>query len=336
MHVRMDHAAALPRDYVTLGRTGTCVSRLCLGTMTFGAEADEATSAHIYARARDAGINFFDTADMYGTGTAETILGRLTADDRDDVVIASKGYFPMGPDVNAGGLARRYLTRAVERSLARLGTDRLDLYYVHHFDDATPIEAVVRTLDDLQRAGKVVYLGVSNWAAWQIATALGASAREHLARFDVVQPMYNLVRRQAEVEILPLAAAEGLAVVPYSPLGAGLLTGKYGVDTRPAQGRLVENQKYMDRYSLATDYEVAQRLSAFAAEIGAAPAALAMAWVMTHPAVTAPIIGARSVAQLDGSLAALSVAMTPELRADVSALAPTPAPATDRTEQLRA
>lgn len=325
-----------PRDYVILGRTATRVSRLCCGTMTFGAEADEDTSAQIYARVRDAGINFFDTADMYGTGTAERILGRLMVGDRDDLVVASKAYFPMGEDANAGGLARRHLVRAVEASLSRLGTDRLDLYYVHHFDDVTPIESVMRTLDDLQRAGKVVYLGVSNWAAWQIATALGVSAREHLARFDVVQPMYNLVRRQAEVEILPLAVAEGLAVVPYSPLGAGLLTGKYGIDRRPHTGRLVENQKYMDRYSLQTDYDVADRFTAVAAEIGVAPASLAVAWVLAHPAVTAPIIGARNLDQLESSLAALDIDMTTELRARISALSPTPHPATDRTEQLRA
>lgn len=322
-------------DYVILGRTGTQVSRLCCGTMTFGAEADEDTSAQIYARARDAGINFFDTADMYGIGVAERVLGRLMIGDRDELVIATKGYFAMSDDVNSGGLARRHLLRAVEASLTRLGTDRIDLYYVHHFDPLTPIEALVRTLDDLQRAGKIIYLGVSNWAAWQIATALGVSSREHLARFDVVQPMYNLVRRQVEVEILPLAAAENLAVVPYSPLGAGLLTGKYGVGRRPHEGRLVENQKYMDRFSLPTDYAIAERFSALADEIGVAPAALAIAWVMAHPAVTAPIIGARSLNQLDGCLPALQVEMTPELREQISALTPPPPPATDRTELLK-
>lgn len=320
---------------VILGDTGTTVSRLALGTMTFGAEADEEISARIYARARDAGVTFVDTADMYGLGASERIVGRLIRGDRDELVLASKAYFPMGDGPNDGGLSRRHLTRAVEASLTRLGTDRLDLYYVHHFDDATPIAEVMRTLTDLQRAGKIVYLGVSNWAAWQIATAQGIAAREHLARFAVVQPQYSLVRRQAEVEILPLAAAEHLAVVPYSPLGAGLLTGKYGVARRPEQGRLVENQRYRDRFSLDTDYQVADDFTALAAEIGVPAPALALAWVMSHPAVTAPIIGARSVAQLDGSLAALQVTMTPELRARISALAPTPPPATDRTELLR-
>lgn len=319
---------------VILGRTGTYVSPLALGTMTFGAEADEDTSAQIYARARDAGITLIDTADMYGAGISERILGRLIRPDRDELILASKAYFPMG-GVNDQGLSRRYLTRAVEASLARLATDRLDIFYVHSFDDAIPIDEVMRTLSDLQRSGNVVYLGVSNWAAWQIATAQGAAAREHLARFEVIQPQYSLVRRQAEVEILPLALAEKMAVVPYSPLGAGLLTGKYGVGRRPEQGRLLDNQRYRDRFSLQTDFAVAEAFSELAAEIGVAAPALAVAWAMGHPVVTAPIIGARSVAQLEGSLGALDVEMTPELRAQISALSPTPPPATDRTELLR-
>lgn len=323
-------------DYVALGRTGVLVSPLCMGTMTFGSEADEQTSAELYARARDVGINFFDTADMYGTGAAETILGRLMASERDDLVVASKVYFPMSADPNAQGLSRRHIMRAAEASLARLGTDRLDIYFVHHFDARTPIEQTLHALDDLQRQGKIVYAGVSNWAAWQIATALGVSARELLARFEVVQPMYSLVRRQVEVEILPLAAAEQLGVVTYSPLGGGLLTGKYGTKTRPSVGRLVENQRYIDRYSLDSDYATADSFAALARELDCSVIALAVAWVLANPAVTAPIIGARNVDQLEGSLAALDIAMTPELRARVSALTPTPAPATDRTELLKA
>ena len=192
-------------EYVTVGGTGVRVSPLCFGTMSFGSEADEATSGEMFARCRDAGINFFDTANVYGGGASETILGKLIAGSRDDLVITSKVFFPTGSDVNAGGLSRRHITRAVEDSLTRLGTDRLDFYFVHNFDERTPIEETVRTLDDLQAQGKILYPAVSNWAAWQIATALGVAAREHLARFELIQPMYNLVRRQAEVEILPLA-----------------------------------------------------------------------------------------------------------------------------------
>ena len=324
-------------DYVTVGATGVQVSPLCFGTMTFGAEADEQTSAQLYARARDAGINFFDTANVYSAGVSEQILGKLITGSRDDLVIASKVFFPVGADVNARGLSRRHIRQAVDDSLARLGTDRLDFYFVHAFDDRTPIEQTLHALDDLVHQGKILYPAVSNWAAWQIATALGVSAREGLARFELAQPMYNLVRRQAEVEILPLAAAANLGVVPYSPLGGGLLTGKYGSSTRPAGGsRLVDNAMYIDRYSLETDYLVAERFTDFARELGVAPPALGVAWVMSHPAVTAPIIGARNLDQLDGSLAALDIEMTPELRAKVSALSPTPPPANDRTETQKA
>jgi aryl-alcohol dehydrogenase-like predicted oxidoreductase len=319
-----------------VGKTGVRVSPLCFGTMLFGSDTDEETSAAMFAACRDAGINFFDTADVYNGGASETILGKLIAGSRDDLVITSKAFFPTGGDVNARGLSRRHVTRAVENSLARLGTDRLDFYFVHNFDETVPIEETVRTLDDLQRQGKILYPAVSNWAAWQIASALGVSARDHLARFELIQPMYNLARRQAEVEILPLARAENLGVISYSPLGGGLLTGKYGKGKRPGTGRLVENPLYVDRYSLDSDYVTADRFTAFAADAGIAPATLAVAWVMSNPDVTAPIIGARSPAQLADSLAALDVAMTPRLRAEISALSPAPPPATDRTEVLKA
>jgi aryl-alcohol dehydrogenase-like predicted oxidoreductase len=319
-------------DYVTVGATGVQVSPLCFGTMTFGAEADEQTSAQLYARVRDAGINFFDTANVYSAGVSEQILGKLFAGSRDEVVISSKVFFPVGTDVNARGLSRRHILQAVDDSLSRLGTDRLDFYFVHAFDDRTPIDQSLQALDHLVQQGKVLYPAVSNWAAWQIATALGVSARDGLARFELIQPMYSLVRRQVEVEILPLAQAANLGVVPYSPLGGGLLTGKYGTSTRPDSGRLVENPMYIDRYSQDSDYLVAERFSTFARELGVAPAALGVAWVMSHPAVTAPIIGARNLEQLEGSLAALDLEMTPQLRATVSALSPTPPPAHDRTE----
>jgi aryl-alcohol dehydrogenase-like predicted oxidoreductase len=322
-------------DYVTAGSTGVQVSPLCLGTMSFGDEADEDVSAQMFHRARKAGINFFDTADVYGQGASEEILGKLVSGSRDEAVIASKVFFPTGQDVNARGLSRRHIARAVEASLARLGTEWIDFYFVHAFDELTPIEETLGALDDLQRQGKIRYPAVSNWAAWQIAMALGISAREHLARFGLIEPMYNLVRRQAEVEILPLAEAQKMGVVTYSPLGGGLLTGKYGTGKRPESGRLVENARYADRYGLQTDYATADRFTAFAQEIGVTPATLAVAWAMSHPAVTAPIIGARNLAQLEDSLAALNLEMTGELREKISALSPAPAPATDRTETLK-
>jgi len=320
-------------EYRTLGQTGVQVSRLCFGTMSFGGIADEETSAAMFHRCREVGINFFDTANVYSDGRSEEILGRLIADCRDEIVLTSKVGFPIGEGVNKQGLSRRHIMLAVEASLRRLGTDRLDLYFLHTFEPQTPIEETLRALDDLVRQGKILYPAASNWAAWQIATALGVSAREGLARFACIQPMYNLVKRQAEVEILPLAQVENLGVISYSPLGGGLLTGKYGTERRPESGRLVEREVYMRRYGDPTYYGIAERFSAHARERGVHPATLAVAWVMSHPAITAPIVGARDVEQLEASLAAADVAMTPEWRAEISALSVEPPPATDRTEE---
>ncbi|WP_415855106.1 aldo/keto reductase [Sinomonas sp. G460-2] len=321
-------------DYRTVGSTGVQVSPLCFGTMSFGAEADEETSAAMYRRVRELGINFFDTANVYSGGRSEEILGKLAAGERDDLVITSKVGFPMGADPNAQGLSRRHIMQSVEASLARLGTDRIDFYFVHTFDERTPIEQTLRALDDLQQQGKILYPAVSNWAAWQIATALGVSAREGLARFELIQPMYNLVKRQAEVELLPLAQGENLGVITYSPLGGGLLTGKYRAGQQPAGGRLVENARYTDRYGAESDRVTAERFVGFADDAGVSPVALAVAWAMGHPGVTAPIVGARNVEQLEGSLAALEIDLTPEIRDQISALSPTPPPATDRAEVL--
>ncbi len=320
-------------EYRTLGRTGVQVSRLCMGTMSFGGDADEESAAAMYRRARDLGINFFDCADVYAGGRSEEILGRLMAGERDELIIASKVHYPMGPGVNDRGLSRRHIMLAVEGSLRRLGTDRLDLYFLHGFDDKTPIEEPLRALDDLVHAGKILYPAVSNWAAWQIAKALGISAANGLARFACIQPMYNLVKRQAEVEILPLAQSEGLGVITYSPLASGLLTGKYSGGSRPERGRLLVNQVHIQRYADPSYRDVAERFVAHARARGVNPASLAVAWVMAHPAVTAPIIGARNVEQLEASLGALQIEMTPEWRAEIASLSPEPPPATDRSEE---
>lgn len=320
-------------EYRVLGRTGVKVSSLCFGTMSFGGIADEKTAAAMFHRCRDVGINFVDTANVYAGGRSEEILGQLITDCRDELVLSSKVGVTTGKDVNAGGLSRRHIALAVEDSLRRLQTDRLDLYFVHTFDSHTPMEETLRGLDELVRQGKVLYLGVSNWAAWQMTKALGISAHEGLSRFECIQPMYNLVKRQAEVEILPLAQAEQVGVISYSPLGGGLLSGKYGKSSRPESGRLVENTMYMSRYGDPAYYEIAERFTAHAEERGVHPASLAVAWVMSHPAITAPIIGARNVEQLEASLAALDVEMTPEWRAEISALSIEPPPATDRSEE---
>jgi len=320
-------------EYRTLGRTGVKVSCLCMGTMSFGGDADEATSAAMFNRCREVGINFFDTANVYNNGRSEEILGKLIASCRDEIVLTSKVYIPTGKDVNARGLSRRNMMLAVEASLRRLNTDRLDVYFAHGFDGSASMEDTLRAFDDLVRQGKVLYPAASNWAAWQVAKALGLSAKESLARFECLQPMYSLVKRQAEVEILPLAQAEQIGVISYSPLGGGVLTGKYTTTSKPDKGRVVNNVKYVQRYSLPVYYEIAERLTAHAQERGLAPATLAVAWVMSHPAITAPIIGARSVEPLGASLAALDVKMTPQWRAEISALSVEPPPATDRLEE---
>ncbi len=320
-------------EYRFLGKTGVQVSRLCFGTMSFGGDADEETSAAMYRRCREVGINFFDCANGYAGGRSEQILGRLVGPERDNIVLTSKVYFPVGQDVNARGLSRRHIMQAVEASLKRLNTDRIDVYFLHRFDENTPIEETLAALDDLVSQGKVLYNGASNWAAWQIAKALGVSACHGWAAFEVIQPMYNLVKRQAEVEILPLAQSEGLGVITYSPLGGGLLSGKYSTAGRPETGRLQENPVYASRYAVPEYLEVTERFNRYAAERNLHPAALAVAWVMSNPAVTAPIIGARNLDQLAGSLAALDIRMTPEWRAEISALSIEPPPATDRNEE---
>ena len=320
--------------YRTVGKTGVQVSRFCFGTMSFGGNADEETSQAMFQRCREAGMNFFDTANVYSQGRSEELLGECLADCRDEMVITTKVFYPMGKDMNARGLSRRHVMLEVEQSLRRLKTDRIDFYFMHLFDENTPMEETLRALDDLQAQGKILYPAVSNWAAWQIAKALGISAKEQLARFELLQPMYNLVKRQAEVEMLPLAVSEQLGVISYSPLGGGLLTGKYGVNKRPEQGRLVEEQRYTDRYADEMNFVVADRFTTYAAEHGMHPATLAVAWVMSNPAITAPIIGARNLEQLEPSLAALDVDMTPQWRNEISSLSVTPAPATDRAETL--
>ncbi len=320
-------------DYVALGRTGIRVSQLCFGTMSFGGDADREESRRMFAACRDAGINFFDCANVYNAGISEQILGELMASERDSLVITSKCVQEAGPDVNDHGASRRHIMLSVEASLKRLRTDRLDVLFMHRWDEATDLEQTLRALDDLVTSGKVLYVGASNYAAWQIARALGISERRGWARFDMLQPMYNLVKRQAETEILPLAAAEELAVISYSPVGGGLLSGKYRPQSGPETGRIIDNQMYAKRYAEPWMVETAAAFTERAGELGVHPVSLAVAWAGAHPAVTCPIIGARSVEQLRPSLDSVSVDMTPELRAELAALSRTPPPATDRLEE---
>lgn len=322
-------------QYAQLGRTGVKVSRLAFGTMTFGGDADEATSRALFHRCLDAGINHFDTADVYNGGRSEEILASLIGERRDELVIASKAYFPTGSDRNARGTSRRHLVRACEASLRRLATDRIDLYYLHRFDDDADLEESLRAMESLVSRGKVLYPAVSNFAAWQVTKALGLQALHHWSPFVAIQPMYNLVKRQCESELLPMARSERLAVFPYSPLGGGLLSGKYGANDRPASSRLSDWPMYRLRYGEGPLYEVAEQFRALAHEFNVHPATLAIAWVMAQPGITAPLLGARSLAQLEPALAAADYALDPALAARVTALFPSPPPATDRNEEGR-
>ena len=318
--------------YKPLGSTGVRVSELCFGTMSFGGDADESTSAAMYKACRDAGINFFDCADQYNKGRSEEILGELIQGHRDDLVITTKCFNPVSDDINARGTSRRHVVRAIESSLKRLRTDRVDVLFLHQFDKRTPIEESMRALEDLVRSGKVLYPAVSNYAAWQAQRAVDIQERNNWARLQVMQPMYNLVKRQAEVEILPMAEANGIGVIPYSPGAAGLLSGKY---SGAASGRLKSNKMYEARYGEEWMFEVADKFATFCKARSLNPVATAVAWVGAHPAITAPIIGARNVEQLRDSLAAADVAMTPALRAEITELSRTPPPATDRLEEIK-
>jgi aryl-alcohol dehydrogenase-like predicted oxidoreductase len=320
-------------NYRPLGRTGLQVSPLCFGTMAFGGDADAAEAARMYHAGRDAGINFFDTADQYNAGKSEEILGELIRGHRDDLVIATKCFNPTGGDVNARGANRRHVRRAVEASLKRLGTDRVDVLFLHHYDAHAPLEEHMRSLEDVVRAGKVLYPAVSNYSAWQTQAALGYQQRNGWAPLQVIQPMYSLVKRQAEVELLPMAQANGVGVVAYSPAGGGLLSGRYL--QAGATGRHTTNKMYKARYSDEWMHETAAKFVAFCKERGWHPMSAAVAWVGAHPAITAPIIGARSLDQLRASLDSMKIGMTPEVRSQIAAFSRTPPPATDRTDEQK-
>ncbi len=301
--------------------------------MSFGGDADVAESARMYKTIRDYGINFIDCANAYSAGEAERILGRLIAGERDQLVITSKFAMAAGDGINDRGASRRHIKQAVEASLKRLGTDYVDILFTHRWDPFTPLEQTLRGLEDLVREGKVLYLGASNYSAWQVAKFLGISQTYGWTRFDVIQPMYNLVKRQAESEILPLALSEQLGVISYGPVGGGLLSGKYTSDKSPEDARLVKNDEYQARYAEPWVYRTAEQFCAMAAELNVHPVSLAVAWVQSNPAITCPIIGARNVEQLLPSLRSLDVDMNVELRDRISDLSREPALATDRLEE---
>jgi aryl-alcohol dehydrogenase-like predicted oxidoreductase len=322
-------------DTVYLGHTGVRVSRLAFGTMSFGGDADSEESARLYAACRDAGVNLFDCADTYSQGRAEEILGKLIAHERDQVVLTSKFSFPAGPtpkDANACGASRYHLMRACEGSLKRLGTDRIDLYFVHRFDPRTELEETLRGLELLVQSGKILYPAVSNFAAYQTQRALDIAEREGWAKLVAIQPMYNLLKRQAEVELLPMAHDNRIAVLPYSPLAAGLLSGKYSGERAPSEGRMLTSKNYQVRYAATDARNVASGFLQIAERLGVPAAALAIAWVAAHPAVTAPLLGARNVKQLKVCLEAAAIRLDPGQYEEITQLSQAPAPATDRND----
>lgn len=320
-------------NYKNLGKAGLKVSTLCMGTMTFGKEADRQMSQKLYGMCRDHGVNFFDCANVYVGGTSEVILGELIKEHREEVVVATKAYFPTSKDINARGLSRFHLTKALDASLKRLKTDYVDVYYLHHFDEETPLEETLSTLNDFVRQGKVLYLGISNFAAWQVMKAIAICERKNFAAINCLQPMYNLLKRQCESEILPMAESEGLGVFPYSPLAAGLLTGKYRNKT-PKEGRFNTNAMYQKRYELSRQSAAVEAFLDFAEMNNYHPVSLAVAWAGSHSGVTAPIIGARNVEQLKPILASIDIDMNEELRQQVADFSFAPSIATDRTEEL--
>lgn len=302
--------------------SGREVSRVSFGAMQFGGKADEAASAALYAAARAAEITFFDTAHLYTGGRSEEILGKLIADERDDVFVATKVGYDHPATID-------YIQGSFDISRKRLGVEVVDLLYLHRLDPVTPMEEQAEGLAKLVEAGSVRHLGLSNFAAWQVMR-FRQIAQEFGIAPEVLQPMYNLVKRQVEVEILPMAASEGLFVCPYSPLGGGLLTGKYA---KGDEGRLSENKDYNARYGPQWMHETAVGLSSLAAEMGVHPATLAVAWVAKSGAVWGPIISGRSVEQLQPSLDAIGFDMNDALYARITALSQAPAPATDRLEE---
>ena len=302
---------------------GTPASRFAFGTMQFGGRADATASRDMYDAALEAGITHFDTAYVYNDGRSEELLGSFLGTERDRLIIATKAAY-------SGGGSRQNIHDSFETSRKRLGLDVIDVLYMHRYDPDTDLHESIEALADLKQAGRIRYIGVSNFAAWQVVKAICIGAKFDVG-IDILQPMYNLVKRQAEVEILPMCADQGVACAPYSPLGGGLLTGKYAKDA--GKGRLAEDTGYATRYGPAWMHEAAIALSALASEIGQNPATLAVAWAAAHPSGPTPIISARSAEQLQPSLAALDFDMTPELYARMAALTPTPPPATDRLEE---
>lgn len=285
-------------EYRRMGRSGLKVSEICLGTMTFGHGTEQAEATRIVDLAFEAGVNFFDTANTYGNGESEVLLGNALKGRRRDAIIATKFFNPTGSGPNHSGMSRVHIMQAIEDSLRRLQMDYVDIYYIHHIDVETPLEEMLRALDDLVHQGKVRYIACSNYEAWRLMEALWISDTKGLARFECYQPQYSLVVRDIEEEIIPVCQHKGLGVVVWSPLGGGFLTGKYKPGERTAAGtRSEEGWAYPQRYFAANADESLAELLKVAEELGRSPAQVANRWVLEQPAITSAIIGARTVEQ---------------------------------------
>jgi aryl-alcohol dehydrogenase-like predicted oxidoreductase len=312
-------------EIVRLGQSGLKVSRICLGTMTFGAGADERMSFRLMDRYVELGGSFLDTADQYSAGLSEEIVGRWikARGVRDRIVLATKVYTMMGPTSNDGGLSRIHIQRGVEDSLRRLQTDVIDLYQIHRWDSGAPPEETMEALNDLVRQGKVRYIGCSNLKAWHLCKYLHIAKANHWSRFISVQPIYSALNRGIENEVLPLCAEEGLGVIVYNPLAGGVLTGKYSREQAPPGGtRLGDVQVYQGRYFTENALDIVDRFVRAAQALEVTPAQLALAWVLAEPRVTCPIVGARTLGQLDDTLGGLVLSLNPEERAALPAVPP--------------
>jgi aryl-alcohol dehydrogenase (NADP+) len=308
-------------EYVRLGQTGLKVSRLCLGTMTYGTPSwrpwvlDEAASRPFISRALDLGINFFDTADMYSRGASEEVLGRAlkALAKRDQVVIATKAFYEVAEGVNSRGLSRKHLLHAIDDSLARLGTDYVDLYQIHRFDRDTPIEETLEALHDIVKAGKARYIGASSMFAWQFMKMLATSRARGWSSFVSMQNHYNLIYREEEREMLPLCREEGIGVIPWSPLARGFLSGNRRRGERTADTvRSTTDQYSRELYYSDVDFTIAERVVHLARARGVKPAQIALAWLLAQPGVTAPIVGASKLSHLDDASGALDTRLTAE------------------------
>src|SRR5262245_9503456 len=311
-------------QYRNLGSAGVKVSPVCLGTMMFGGQTDVTESTGIRHKALDQGINFFDTANIYNAGQSEVVVGQAITDRRDKVVLATKGRAPMGDGPNQSGASRLHLMHALHASLKRLNTDFIDVYYVHTPAYATPVEETLRALDDMVRSGKVHYIACSNYRTWRLMEALWTSDRHNLHRFACVQPLYNIVNRDVEVELLPMCREYQIGVVSYSPLARGILSGKYKAgEAFPAGSRAARNDKRMQQAELRdASFQIAEEIRRHCASKEVAMSQFALAWCLANPILTSVIIGPRTMEQFDDNMGCLNVKIGPEDESYINALVP--------------